>query len=829
MDANNINTGISQKPDEFTWFKPTGMTHIDSVKTSAPDFSIPPTPASSYSNLHVVLDTVHPSVQTTTRGVVSSLPSYFGRSSGPSSIPISSMDTSSSFSVTPSAPSFASRDLVMESSPSSSIIRDNRLDDVPENSFRAVLEPVNPELPGARASESLTSLKSEIAPMPVPFVALEEDFDELAERTDRQLPEAVDISLVDESQKLFDNWGPVADDIRHKNWMLHHNGPVHDSNWDRVGQQVKSKEWNLKKRPLASDFDLKSWKMIDGMEESERRWRTTRGIDGLWSGRLNRVHHELINSVVPIGWYQWFQNLKNKIANKSSDLMSSASDMKEAASDLIDAVEEEAAIDYESAKDSAKGLANKVADNLIADYEIAKDATRDLANSVADTVSADLSYAKDAASSIAGSAINAASSIADSAKDLADSASNVIANKVIDLTTTPIPKYEGPLSTDYDFYLPLSRKVPAEIIAMEEKERADRMSRGINPIVSGLWHRLGREMLHTYRDDIAAVFSGLRLKLARKGSDLIESTKDAIKSFETIKAPANLYIARGPSDRWEPVDFTFKSGRVPYEIIDMEEKERADRMSRGINPIVSGLWYRLGLELKYKYSLRPTLAAAASTFVDAASDLAGRAAETLSDLSGNVIEKSKELMTPAPVAEFGHGAPLNYFAFSAEPIDFTFKAQRTPDYIIALEEKERADRIAEGVDVLAYSKWNSLLSSPHKTIVDGASLTSVLPSLPTLSSAKESLVQSGKGISGFLGSWAHTFSDKAASMLDAAKHTQIGEAAMEYVHPDPSSLNNIHKAEEIERTRRMSLTIDPLVAARNGRVQEELLHSIKSV
>jgi len=212
---------------------------------------------------------------------------------------------------------------------------------------------------------------------------------------------------------------------------------------------------------------------------------------------------------------------------------------------------------------------------------------------------------------------------------------------------------------------------------------------------------------------------------------------------------------------------------------------------------------------------------------EVASGLADKAAEKLSDLSGAVMEKSKELLATAPVAEFSGDAHLNLFAFTAEPVDFTFKSRRCPDWIKALEEKERSDRIAQGVDALAYSKWNYLLSAPHKTLVDATTISSTV--LPVLASARDSLVESGKGISGYFGSWAHTMADKAASIYDAAKHSHMAEVALDYVHPDPSSISSINKAEEAERVRRMNVKVDPLVAARRGRVQEELLHSIKSV
>jgi len=344
-------------------------------------------------------------------------------------------------------------------------------------------------------------------------------------------------------------------------------------------------------------------------------------------------------------------------------------------------------------------------------------------------------------------------------------------------------------------------------------------------------------MLHTYKDDLATMFSGLKRQIKRTGSDMVESAKNTLASFAHYKAPSWAVAPIGEGYVYAPIDFNFAK-RYSSALNDLEEAERARRIAVGPNPIVSGLWHKLGLELKYKYSLRPTLASAAATVASVASDVAnatadivGKAGEFLGDLAGSVQQKSKDLIEEAtpvvPQADYIVAEhPSNLFAYTAQPIDFTFKSRRCPQWILDAEEAERSRRLNTGVDVLGYSKWNNLLSAPHKTL-----LNPVVPRVAPLSSYLPSFSSAKSAVGGYLSSWAHTLSDTAASYMHAAKDSDVVEAVKDSYDAamDTTSIAAVNKAEEAERLRRLNNKIDPMMAARVGRINDEVHRTVNSV
>jgi len=357
----------------------------------------------------------------------------------------------------------------------------------------------------------------------------------------------------------------------------------------------------------------------------------------------------------------------------------------------------------------------------------------------------------------------------------------------------------------------------------------DRMSKGINPVLSGQWYRLGREVAALNIDALTLAsewMKNLKNQATRRGNSIIESAKDSYAHLNVPKAPVDASLPRGLIYEYAPIDFTFKSRRVPAEIIALEERERADRIANKPSPVILGQLHRVGLELKHKYSLRPTLMSTANRLTRVASDLVEKAEEMLGNAASSIAESGKNLMNSAVVApevDFAeHGKlPLNLFAFDAEPIDFTFKSRRCPQYLIALEEKERADRMADGFNALSYGKWNSVLSAPHKTIMDEPA--SMIKNVrDVLVDSASDMVNKSKGWTGYFGALAHSAFDTTAHLVDVAKHSLPGY--------DGASIDAISKAEEAERVRRMGEKVDPMMAARLGRVQDELLHkSVKSV
>jgi len=271
-------------------------------------------------------------------------------------------------------------------------------------------------------------------------------------------------------------------------------------------------------------------------------------------------------------------------------------------------------------------------------------------------------------------------------------------------------------------------------------------------------------------------------------------------------------------DDAELVDFTFKKNRLSFDLINLMEEERQYRLSKGVNPVLYGLWFRLGQELKYKFALRPTFEGVATKLASRASDLVNKAGDMLGSMvesAEDAIVSVQDAMTPAPVVDFAEHKHLNLFAFTAEKVDFTFKSTRTPASIIALEEAERRDRMSRGYDRVRYAKWNAfLLAGLPKTPE-----TMIEKVEKVAESAVDSVKSSGWG--NYLGSLAHNVADATTHFVEAAKESlHIAEHAL------PSS---VALSEEAERVRRMNAKVDPMTAARMGRVQDELLNfSIKS-
>jgi len=163
---------------------------------------------------------------------------------------------------------------------------------------------------------SLTSLKSEIAPISVPLVPLEE-FDELAERTDRALPPSVDISLVDESAPLRSTyprkqWALMEEEER--SWRMSRSvDPSWKSKWSMVGSQL------LKKRSSK----------LNSLEETERQWRMSRPVDALWSGRIHEVGMELTTfNAALVDLTQWADKLKVDLAKQTAEIIRNVNNIK---------------------------------------------------------------------------------------------------------------------------------------------------------------------------------------------------------------------------------------------------------------------------------------------------------------------------------------------------------------------------------------------------------------------------------------------------------------------------------------------------------------------
>jgi len=673
----SINTGLASKIDEFRWSGNTdNKTHILGVKYSAPDYTITPTPASSYQNIHVVLDTVHASTMTTTHQVLSGPTEVVGRS-----IPIVEKmgEANRSFSSLPQTSFKPSEQTSYKQNEFSGL----------DLSMRAIPDMVDPEQPGARCDEALTSLKSEIAPMTYPMVPLEET-DELAERTDRELPASVDLALVDES----------ADYVR----------------------SYPTKEWAL-------------------MEEEERSWRMSRPIDAIWSGRWHEVGLELLSFGLALDDLSaWTEELKLNLKREVRDIVAR---------------------------------------------------------------------------------IN-----------------------------TPMPEINKIKQAEFELDQALDKYLAIDISALEEEERAWRMSRGVDAVLYGKWHQVGLELKNLVGLSWSEWLDNLKNKskiVANKAINKLEHmemptvtlpsmpevTLPSMPSMPSVSLPTvtlpdlKLGVIKSEAIRGmyldsTPIDFSFKSNRVPFEIIQLEEIERSRRLAAGVNPIVYGMWFRTGLELKHKYSLRPTFALAASQLADKAASLADRAVDALGSMvesAQSAIAVAEDSLAAPVVSDFAEHKHLNLFAYTAEKIDFTFKSHRTPAYIIALEEAERADRIKR-YDALSHIRWNAfLLANLPKSAITESAFMSAIHSAEHIVAEKTS----GLWSNGLFSSIAHSVADTTSNLYVAAKESL-------HMAEEKGKVMSLTAQEEAERLRRESSKVDPMTAARLGRVQDELMtYTVKSV
>jgi len=185
-----------------------------------------------------------------------------------------------------------------------------------------------------------------------------------------------------------------------------------------------------------------------------------------------------------------------------------------------------------------------------------------------------------------------------------------------------------------------------------------------------------------------------------------------------------------------------------------------------------------------------------------------------------------------------------------EKVDLQFPRQPNVDLQL-LEERERQDRIAQGVDPLLLGKHHKmqteLLSQNPSTILPGSASISQTTVLITEkasellhdSAAKASTIMHDSAAkastmmhntsesirsSGIVQNTTETISNVTSSMM--GKVNEYVEVAKEKMGMAPIDISSM-ASEEKERLRRMNETVDPMVEARKHRVEDELLQNVK--
>jgi len=216
--------------------------------------------------------------------------------------------------------------------------------------------------------------------------------------------------------------------------------------------------------------------------------------------------------------------------------------------------------------------------------------------------------------------------------------------------------------------------------------------------------------------------------------------------------------------------------RVSAEFIEMEEKERQDRISRGVDPILYAKIFRCQTELMHRHfptswlndararglSLKGTSLNVASSISEKLSALPSQISAMAHNLFDSVKGKEAELEARAkPIIDH----------MDARSLEFSLAAnQKVEDW-----------------------KWASHgIAQDANKKVDGL---------------KESLRESAE----FVGEKTSVVVEDVMTKLNLSV--------------DPSS----RAAEEKERVRRMNEKLDPMTAARLGRVQAELVQTVHSI
>jgi len=231
----------------------------------------------------------------------------------------------------------------------------------------------------------------------------------------------------------------------------------------------------------------------------------------------------------------------------------------------------------------------------------------------------------------------------------------------------------------------------------------------------------------------------------------------------------------GPSDFKDAELYDFSFRRVPAEIIEWEEKERQERISDGVNPLLYAKLFRCQTELMHRNVPLSLLNDARAEGVylkessrGLASSFSGRFWEWRASFSSSIQHLIDSIVAKEAELEA-----------RAKPVIDNFDS-KSRDFALATNQK--------------LDNWK--ISSASLAHDAGRKMDNLKDS------AKETVELVG---------------DKTSIKLDGVKlKLNLGG--------DPSS----RAAEEKERARRMDETVDPLVASRKGSVQRELIHSMKA-
>jgi len=235
----------------------------------------------------------------------------------------------------------------------------------------------------------------------------------------------------------------------------------------------------------------------------------------------------------------------------------------------------------------------------------------------------------------------------------------------------------------------------------------------------------------------------------------------------------------------ELYEFSFPR-RAPAEIIELEEKERQDRLSTGVNALLYAKIFRLQTELMHKNIPTSLLNNARSSLLSAK--------ETTRDASSSLSEKMQYMGE-----RISTGLHSLVGSFKGKEAELEARAQpiiadidkRTQEFSVSTnnfvkDARESLGEISEDINVATREKAGYM---------------------------KTALKESAKEIS-----------DKSTDFA-VATNNLVGDIKDKIMGPDIASM----AMEEKERARRMAEKVDPVIEGKRHRVESELLTQVKMV
>jgi len=214
-----------------------------------------------------------------------------------------------------------------------------------------------------------------------------------------------------------------------------------------------------------------------------------------------------------------------------------------------------------------------------------------------------------------------------------------------------------------DFWF--SKKIPSDIIALEEAERKTRALNGPNPILTGKFSSIQKQFMDHLNFvptstiltdkalDVATSLSNMKNSLKstiiEKGQGLIDSANRAFNmhpltsTLDQIAREAKDDTLRGVPLVSEEISFVWP--RVSAEFSEMEELARMERISKGLDSQLASKWRYINAEIRDQYEANMSVLTYAKDAIQYTGDMLGHltlSAKSLLHLAPKDVSQLKE-------------------------------------------------------------------------------------------------------------------------------------------------------------------------------------------